>query len=311
MRASSGNPDTPLVHDGFMTRAQRVDPIDGWHHLMNRGVNRSRIFRDDDDREEFLRCSAFAAERHRVELHGFCLMTNHFHLLAKCPGGNVSEFMKLSCGMFAQSVNRRHDRVGHLFGDRFTSRLISSEIYIVNAIRYIHRNALDLPGITRCDQHRWSSHPSYAGTAPTPKWLRTDTILDWFDGRGSFAQSVDPQYVTASTAPDPTRPPHSHDALTESADDLLAAVDIVLAEHSRDSGRATMRQRRAIALYIGARPGRLRSDLLERLDITTAAAARSADWRRDRHFADHPDQLMLAHSVAELLRPHRRFDQAS
>ncbi|WP_420453319.1 transposase [Ilumatobacter sp.] len=93
---------------------------------MNRGVDRSTIFHGDADRVEFGRLLGIASDRFTIEVHAYCLMDNHFHLLVRCPESGLSDFVQLLTSTFARFVNRRTDRVGHLFGSRFTSRLLTT-----------------------------------------------------------------------------------------------------------------------------------------------------------------------------------------
>ncbi|NND75914.1 MAG: hypothetical protein HKN44_12990 [Ilumatobacter sp.] len=174
-----------------MSRPPRPDPIDGWHHVMNRGVDRQRVFFDDSDRVDFLRLLGVAHERHGIETHGYCLMGNHFHLLLRCPSGQLSEGMKGLTSTYTRHVNDRVGRDGPLFRGRFRSRLILEPADIVGVVRYIHRNPLDIVGVDRCDRYRWSSHRDYLGHRDAKSWLRTAEILGFFnDDRGIFAAFV-------------------------------------------------------------------------------------------------------------------------
>ncbi len=178
-----------------MARHLRIDPIDGWHHVMNRGVDRRRIFVDDLDRIEFGKLVGLACDRFDVEVHAYCLMDNHFHLLVRCPNGGVSDFMQLLSGLYARFFNDRHGRVGHLFGSRFTSRTLTTPRYIANTARYIHRNVLDVSDVRSVDDYRWSSHRTYLGYRSCPSWLHLEPIMNWFGGAAAFDA-----FVTGSTS---------------------------------------------------------------------------------------------------------------
>ena len=281
---------------GHMTRKLRVDPTDGWHHVMNRGVDRQRIFFDDADRIEFGRCVALACRRFGVELHAYCLMDNHFHLLIRCPGGHVSEMMHLATGLYARYVNTRRGRVGHLFGDRFCSRLVTSVEYIANAVRYIHRNPLAIVGVDHPASYRWSSHQTYLGMRTAADFIRTDVVLDWFatvDGFKSF--------VGDATAEPTTRTLIASDIST---DTVMNAADLVIAEHSPLRGRMVRTQRCAIALGVVStmsRSSQMQLQVLDDLGFRSAASRRSARWRAQQHVLDHPATSRLIDPVLDLV----------
>lgn len=280
-----------------MTRKQRIDPIDGWHHVMNRGVDRHRIFFDDDDRIEFGRCVSLACRRFGVELHAYCLLDNHFHLLLRCPDGGVSDVMHLACGVYATYVNRRHGRVGHLFGDRFTSRLVTTVEYIANAVRYIHRNALAINGIERCSDHRWSSHRAYLGARRPPDFMKTDVVLEWFGGADEFDRFVESELHLRTVAG--TARSSGPDAAA-----VLSAVDLAMAERSLLSGRAVLAQRRAVALeFADTSDSALRDELISALEIESPAALASARYRAHRHLDQHPDGRTIIAATRDLVQP--------
>ena len=118
-----------------MGRQTRTDRQDGWHHVVNRGVARMATFHDDADRVEFGRLLAVGHDRFGVEVHAYCLMTNHFHLVLHCPDGGLSEYMQLLTSVHARHVNDRAGRDGPLYRGRFASRHIRDGRYLRNAVR--------------------------------------------------------------------------------------------------------------------------------------------------------------------------------
>jgi REP element-mobilizing transposase RayT len=165
-----------------MARSLRLDPDDGWHHVMNRGAGRRTIFNDDNDRTSFGQRLAELYDLFGIVVHAYCLMDNHFHLLVRCPNAGLSEGMQRFSSVFTRHMNDRHGQDGALFRGRFHSRLITSDRYLVTAVRYIHRNALDIAGIDDVAAYRWSSHRTYLGLRRCPPWLDTAVVLDLFDG---------------------------------------------------------------------------------------------------------------------------------
>jgi REP element-mobilizing transposase RayT len=156
---------------------------------MNRGVNHQTIFFSDSDRLEFGARLDDIHEKFACEVHAYCLMDNHFHLLLHCPQGGLSAAMQRLSSLFTRHVNDRVARDGPLFRGRFHSRAIVEPGYLLTACRYIHRNPVDL-GVA-IDDYRWSSHRTYLGHRRTPRWLNTSTVLNLFDDdRAAFDRFV-------------------------------------------------------------------------------------------------------------------------
>jgi REP element-mobilizing transposase RayT len=88
---------------------------------MNRGLDRQAVFRSDGDRQIFYDCLAAAMPRYGVQLHAYCLLDNHFHLLLCSESGRLSDAMRFLGGRFTQRINYREGRDGPLFRGRFTS----------------------------------------------------------------------------------------------------------------------------------------------------------------------------------------------
>lgn len=157
-----------------MARVLRVAYPGAIYHAMARGNARQAIFRDDRDRERFLRNLEEAVAVHGVRLYLFVLMPNHVHLLLETPHANISAFMQGLLSGYTSYVNRRHRSVGHLFQGRFKAKLVRGDEYLLKLSRYIHLNpvawkkAQGLPlreRMRRLRAWRWSSFPGYAGLA--------------------------------------------------------------------------------------------------------------------------------------------------
>ena len=149
---------------------------------MNRGASRQSIFRDTSDRKAFL---AILADVHRdegMEIHAYCLMGNHFHLVVHCPDGNLSTAMHHLGSRHAQRFNIRHGADGPLFRGRFRSKPITTDEYLVGAVRYVHRNPLELVPNGGLAGYRWSSYPAYVGRAPIPEWLTCSMVAEMVSG---------------------------------------------------------------------------------------------------------------------------------
>ena len=113
-----------------MARPLRIDYPGAYYHITARGVGRQNIFFKDADRLIFLEKLGEAVKRWNLGIHGYCLMTNHFHLEIETPDGNLSNSMQWLNQMYAGHVNRTYGRVGHLFQGRFKSALIESGTHL-------------------------------------------------------------------------------------------------------------------------------------------------------------------------------------
>jgi REP element-mobilizing transposase RayT len=161
-----------------MPRPLRIDLEDGWQHVMNRGIDHADVFFADTDRIEFGQRLGDVFDRFGIRTHAYCLMDNHFHLLWHCPEGRLSDAMQRLGSLYTRHVNDRLGRDGALFRGRFHSRLITDDAHLVATVRYIHRNALDIPGVASVRDYRWSSHRAYLGLRTPPPWLCTDHVFD-------------------------------------------------------------------------------------------------------------------------------------
>jgi len=108
--------------------------------VTSRGNGRARIFFDDDDRRRFLRQLRDNVETHAIFLYAHVLMDNHFHLLARTPRANLSQFMQRLNTSYALYARYKHRKPGHQFEARFKAKLVQEENYLLAVIRYIHLN---------------------------------------------------------------------------------------------------------------------------------------------------------------------------
>ncbi|MDQ3875940.1 MAG: transposase [Actinomycetota bacterium] len=152
----------------------------GLYHVTFRGVNRRRIVVDDVDRELWLGRLAAAVPRTGVVLHSWCLMTNHGHLVVETPHANVAEFVQIVNSPYARSFNRRHGKVGHVFGERYASRVIEKESHLLEVARYVVLNPVRAGICERAEDWRWSSYRATAGLARPPAFLTTAWLLAHF-----------------------------------------------------------------------------------------------------------------------------------
>ncbi len=196
------------------------------YHALNRGVDKRQIFIDNGDRVRFIHdmyafnTTELAINTYRnnmlglrdptyrdvisgeklVDIHGWCLMGNHYHLLlSPCIENGLSLFLrKLNTG-YANYFNARYTRVGTLFQGRTKKILINSDSYMLHILNYIHLNPLDLKenalawrerqiedsvsALEFLKSYRWSSYQDYIGIKNFPSILKTDFFNDVFEGQ--------------------------------------------------------------------------------------------------------------------------------
>ncbi len=139
-------------------------------------------FRDDHDRRAFLAVVEALVERGALEVHAFCLMPNHYHLLLRTPQGALARWMRYVNGDYARGFNRRHRRVGHLWQGRYKAILVQTGTYYLECSRYIHLNPNRAKLTRPAERYRWSSYRNYVGGQPVAPWVETELLLAEFGG---------------------------------------------------------------------------------------------------------------------------------
>ena len=196
------------------------------YHCLNRGVDKRTIFTDNRDRARFVHDMYEFNDRHKalnigrsfmsdivsqssereriVDIHGWCLMSNHYHLLlSERTENGVSLFLrKLNVG-YARYFNDRHKRVGTLFQGRTKKIPVTSDAHFLHILHYIHLNPLDglrgaerwrelrirnaLGAVKHLEKYRWSSYLDYCGTRNFPSIITTDLFSDVF---GNYRKTI-------------------------------------------------------------------------------------------------------------------------
>jgi putative transposase len=176
-----------------MARPLRIEIENAWYHVMNRGTNRCALFNRDLLPKLFLTLIQETVEMFGLEMHGYCLMGNHYHLLVKTPRANLSRVMHHIDGVYTQRYNRMENRDGPLFRGRYKAILIDAENYLVAVSRYIHRNPVEARLCASPQEYQWSSYPAYIGEAERPKWLIVDELVSYVhpEGASSYREMIE------------------------------------------------------------------------------------------------------------------------
>ena len=174
-----------------MARQLRIEYPGATYHVMSRGVARMNTFVDDRDRMRLLELVGEAAKDGALIVHAYCLMPNHYHLLAEIPEAQLGRWMQRILGVYAGGFNRRHKRVGHLWQGRYKAILVEDGEYFLECSRYIHLNP-NRSGMTRSAQlYPWSSYRNYIGGQTEVDWVATERTLSHFDTRTDYRDFVE------------------------------------------------------------------------------------------------------------------------
>ena len=129
--------------------------------MMSRGNRRVALFQEKNDYEYFLRLTETVMEKHPYVIHAYCLMTNHFHLLIETKEDPLWIIMHKILGNYARYFNNKYHYNGHLFENRYTSRLIEDEHYFIEVSRYIHLNPVKAAIVRDPLAYPYSSYRNY------------------------------------------------------------------------------------------------------------------------------------------------------
>ena len=144
-----------------MPRLARKKSETGIYHIMLRGIDKRDIFMSKWDYGKFLEYIKKAKDKSAFQVFGYCLMTNHVHMLLKTEMDDIGDIIKRIAVGYAQYHNIRNGRTGHLFQNRFRSEVVDTEAYFLTVLRYIHQNPVKA-GITKdVKDYKWSSYIEY------------------------------------------------------------------------------------------------------------------------------------------------------
>lgn len=146
-----------------MPRTARKQSETGIYHVMLRGINKQQIFEDAFDCKKFLYITKDYKATCHFQLHAYCIMGNHIHLLIEVGDTPLSEILKRIECRFVHWYNKKYQRTGHLFQDRFRSEVITDDFHFLKIARYIHQNPIKAGLSSTMEAYPWSSYHAYAG----------------------------------------------------------------------------------------------------------------------------------------------------
>ena len=132
-------------------------------HVMHRGINRMRIFDGDDDYHVFLRMLQYGGRKEGMDVHGFSVMGNHYHVQATPRhAAALARAMKRVNSDYSRYYNKKHQRTGTIWGNRPRMVLIKNDRQWLTCLRYIEQNPVRAGLVSRPEDYPWSSHRVHA-----------------------------------------------------------------------------------------------------------------------------------------------------
>jgi REP element-mobilizing transposase RayT len=169
---------------------------------MGRGIERTKIFRNKTDRDDFLDRLAELCQSGHLIIYAWVLMDNHFHLLVRTGNQSISTGMRKILTGYVVNFNRRHKRHGHLFQNRYKSIICEDDPYLLELTRYIHLNPLRggiVKSLKGLGNYPWTGHAVVMGKKKR-EWQNTDVVLAYFGIRRREAIKQYEEFITQGVA---------------------------------------------------------------------------------------------------------------
>lgn len=162
-----------------MARKPRLHVPAGFYHVILRGNGGQDIFFAKGDRIKFLLLLEEITERFSCRLHAYCLMSNHIHLVLQVGEAPLAKIIQNISFRYTRFINKRKNRIGHLFQGRYKALLIDADNYLLELVRYIHNNPVRAQMVADPIDYQWSSHRAYLDKEKIP-FMTTAFVLSQF-----------------------------------------------------------------------------------------------------------------------------------
>ena len=171
-----------------MARKIRIEDA-GFHHILNRGVEKRIIFNTSKDKEKFLDILCEVSEHYDFTIHGYVLMSNHYHLLLENSKENLSAGMRQINSSYAQYYNKKYNRTGHLWQDRFKSWYLFDENYLFTLFRYLEFNPIEAKISKKVGEYPYTLIHDIVQNK-VKSCMKDSFVLQWYDSINELLESV-------------------------------------------------------------------------------------------------------------------------
>ena len=207
-----------------MPRRLRIHLPGAFYHVTLRGNHQQAIFFADADRALLNTIVGRALESFATRLHAYCWMSNHLHLLLQAGETAIAAPMRQIASEFARAMQRKISTTGHFFERRYHATLVDTDSYLLDVLRYIHRNPLEAGIVSDLGAYPWSSHRAYLGQK-CEAWVCTNFLLGMFAANRASAVSAYGRFVDCAVEPDWVRKLENREVDVLGSDQFVARVN--------------------------------------------------------------------------------------
>lgn len=179
-----------------MARKPRIEFDGAFYHVITRGNQKQKIFKDVSDCQKYLQILTIYKNRYHCRLYAYILMSNHVHLLIETKDTPLSKILQGINQSYTLYFNRRYRMVGHLFQGRYKAILCDQDAYLLALLKYIHQNPLRAKIVETLKDYPWSSHHAYAGKNNPLALIDIDQVLRMLSGNNDRARNKYRQFMS-------------------------------------------------------------------------------------------------------------------
>lgn len=171
-----------------MPRKPRIEYFGAFYHVITRGNQKQKIFKETPDYEKYLQLLASYKQRQHFRIYAYVLMSNHLHLLIETQDIPLSKSLQGINQSYTMYFNRKYRTVGHLFQGRYKAILCDRERYLLALLKYIHHNPVRAKIAEATSLYRWSSDSAYRSKKESEGLTDVEAVLRMFSESRSRAR---------------------------------------------------------------------------------------------------------------------------
>jgi REP element-mobilizing transposase RayT len=245
-----------------MARKPRID-LPGYHHIVNRGVNKTNIFSSFEDKDKFLQILCKACRVYGVVVHDYCLMDNHYHILVENSKTNLSLFMRQVNSNYAIYYNKKMKRTGHLWQGRYNSWYILQDTYFYRTLRYIEYNPIQAGMSTQVGEYPYTLGSLLLSRGQIPKCCHKSVLVKQY--------SID---TLASFLDKPLSKEEIKDLETQKRKQIIKSKDKVIEKQTKELDKyfdtSMDKQRRDSAIVEAYKDGYTQASIAKAVGLSDA-----------------------------------------